>query len=80
MLKRHGWMDFHGLFSYCDSSKFSDWKMLELLREMPFDGVELAEELEVMMQKNDFSKTRRSRRLQNWYERLKTGESVKDLW
>ena len=80
MLKRHGWMDFHGLFSYCDSSKFSDWKMMELLREMPFDGVELAEELEVMMQKNDFSKTRRSRRLQNWYERLKTGESVKDLW
>lgn len=77
MLKQCGWKDFHDLLIYGPKGGIDRWELMEILQEMPFDGPELAKELEPLIQEKSNSKSDRFI-LERLYQSLKQGASAAD--
>lgn len=82
MLKQCGWPVFHGLLPYYrdERNNGGGWELHEILLELPFDKEELAEELEPLLHRGNSGNRIGNGRLQVWYEGLKKGTSIKNLW
>lgn len=82
MLKKCGWPVFYGLLScYRDErNNGGGWELHEILMELPFDKEELAEELKPLLHRADSGDEIGAGRLRRWYEELKNGASIENLW